>query len=195
MSTRVCLVIPPLYTPSPPLHQHCGRLEIPTLTPTPLLILVINHSTSWSKLKGKQKEKPIFSLLELWGVGSMCLADLPTRKRWRSKLRAKQGHEPPQAIVGPASDEPGLPRGLSGHRQSQPQRSEGTHNIRWVCLQINERKKGETRWPRGKSKHTQLIVPIEHGSTAIRQKQTQTRQQSGSVLLGEAILVNTSFDS
>lgn len=50
------LAIPSLYTPSPSLHQHCGRSEIPTPKPILLLILVINHSTSWSKLKGNKRQ-------------------------------------------------------------------------------------------------------------------------------------------
>lgn len=96
----------------PSTHLLFINTGIPPPKPILLLILVINHSTSWPKLKGNKRDKPIFSLRELWGVRSVCLADSPTRKHWGKQAQSEEG-------TGTASSdcwsqqmtEQGLPRG------------------------------------------------------------------------------------
>lgn len=168
------LVIPSLYTPPPTLHQHCGRPEIPTLKPILLLILVINHSTSWSKLKRNKRDKPIFSLQELWGVRSVRLADSPTRKHWGKQAQSEEGTgTTSRGCWSQQTTQQGLPRGPSRHWQwqSPQQRREGKHHPAGHALRLLNKREGRNQvaWrteagcpARGSSRAVQLLIKRKH---------------------------------
>lgn len=184
------LVIPSLYTPS--LCQHCGRSGIPTLKPILQLILVINHSTSWSKQKGNKGDKPIFSLSGVWEAWV-----------WQTHPHANIREKQAQSEEGTATassnccsqqmTEQGLPKGPPRHRQSPGQRKEGKHHPAGYVLRLLTKQKGETRRPGGQKKRAQLMAPAEQFNCLSRGNRHSSRVAQS--LWVQQILVDTAFDS